>query len=250
MLKQVLSIAVLSALAVSAQAATIGYSSNTANVVTGAATGSVLDPNGNGHEAPAGVPGMSIRAASFPYNMSLAFSALQGLAPADANNVHAVDVSKMPPSHAALGNFNFAKVDTAAANVYFGEWSNAAGDTASHTVYYAGDNKTTNMPTTGVAIYNLKGVNNYDGNNLMAGKFVANFGTNTYSGNVRNSDYRVTMSGAIDTANAAFSGTAKAGSVVGVSQGNFFGANAAAVAGVATFKDRPDLDTAFGGAKR
>lgn len=51
----------------------------------------------------------------------------------------------MPPSHSVLGNFNFGQVGTQ--EVYFGEWWKA-GDTpasASHTVYYAGDNTNTTV---------------------------------------------------------------------------------------------------------
>ncbi len=72
----------------------------------------------------------------------------------------------MPPSHSAIGNFNFGQVGTQ--EVYFGEWWKA-GDTpasASHTVYYAGDNTNTTVPTAGTATYTVAGING-SGSNLV-----------------------------------------------------------------------------------
>src|SRR3989475_8774276 len=52
----------------------------------------------------------------------------------------------------------------------------------------------------------------------------------------------------ISSANASFAGTATAnGSVAGTTQGQFFGANAATLAGIATFSGNSQYDTAFGG---
>lgn len=241
--KTILMVAVLAAAGL-AQAETVGVSSNTGNIAVGGVSGGV-----NGHEGNAGDPGIRVVNAG-NYAKVVSFPGLTRMATSDSNGVYVVNTSNMPGSHSALGNFNFAKVDSDAAKVYFGEWSNAAGDTASHTVYYAGDNKTTDMPNSGTATYEIAGLNNYNGDNQSFGSFTADFGAKTYDAELYG-DNIITMTGNIDTANAAFSGTAQANSQYnGVSQGNFFGANAAAVAGVATFDGRPDLDTAFGGAKQ
>jgi len=59
----------------------------------------------------------------------------------------------------------------------------------------------------------------------------------------------IAINASINSADASFSGAAVANSsAVGTSEGHFYGADAAALAGIAKFANR-DYDTAFGGAK-
>lgn len=157
------------------------------------------------------------------------------------------------PDHSGMGVFNFAKVSNA--NVYFGEWSQtgASGD-SSRTVYYVGDDTGTSVPTSGTATYSVAGINDYSGSNLMSGTFTANFGTNSLTGSLSNSSLAVNIgSASFDSAGNISSTTATANGSAGVAtggqvSGNFFGNDAAALAGIATFSNR-DYDTAFGGTK-
>lgn len=160
-----------------------------------------------------------------------------------------IDVDE--PDHSGMGVFNFAKVSNA--NVYFGEWSQTGttGD-SSRTVYYIGDDTGTSVPTSGTATYSVTGVNDYSGSNLMSGSFDVNFGTNELDGYVENANFGIEVDGSIS--GAAISGSAVAYDAVGdletggTLSGHFFGNNAAALAGIATFSNR-DYDTAFGGTK-
>lgn len=160
-----------------------------------------------------------------------------------------IDVDE--PDHSGMGVFNFAKVSNA--NVYFGEWSQTGttGD-SSRTVYYVGDDTGTSVPTSGTATYSVTGVNDYSGSNLMSGSFDVNFGTNELDGYVENANFGIEVDGSIS--GAAISGSAVAYDAVGdletggTLSGHFFGNNAAALAGIATFSNR-DYDTAFGGTK-
>ncbi|MAD01800.1 MULTISPECIES: Slam-dependent surface lipoprotein [Pseudomonas] len=160
-----------------------------------------------------------------------------------------IDVDE--PDHSGMGVFNFAKVSNA--NVYFGEWSQTGttGD-SSRTVYYVGDDTGTSVPTSGTASYSVTGVNDYSGSNLMSGSFDVNFGTNELDGYVENANFGIEVDGSIS--GAAISGSAVAYDAVGELEtggtltGHFFGSNAAALAGIATFSNR-DYDTAFGGTK-
>ncbi|EPG6344930.1 Slam-dependent surface lipoprotein, partial [Acinetobacter baumannii] len=142
--------------------------------------------------------------------------------------------------------------------VYFGEWWKA-GDTpasASHTVYYAGDNTNTTVPTAGTATYTVAGING-SGSNLLSGTFTANYGAGTLEGTLTGTGTAVSslsLDGvAFNPGTAAFAGLATANGTAGIDnsgvvQGQFFGANASALAGIAQF-DNVSYNTAFGGAK-
>ena len=128
---------------------------------------------------------------------------------------------------------------------------------ANRAVFYVGDNTGTTGPTSGVANYTVKGVNKFSGGNKLTAvgtndQFTADFGAQTLTGTLRNSSLSVSVNANINASTAAFSGTATATtggtSTNGTSQGHFFGANASALAGIATFTNK-DLDTAFGGNK-
>ncbi|MGR0306594.1 Slam-dependent surface lipoprotein [Acinetobacter beijerinckii] len=248
--------------AVFAHAGIEGASSNEANIKVGAAASA---------SHPGGAAAVSVQAAGAPYNAFTGFSSLKGLAQAfsaqgtsNTNvtvgtktfNISHIPVSAMPPSHSALGNFNFGQVGTQ--EVYFGEWWKA-GDTptsASHTVYYAGDNTNTTVPTAGIATYTVAGING-SASNLLSGSFTANFGAGTLEGSLAGTGTtvsNVTLDGVtFNPGSAAFSGFAVANGTAGLNdsgivQGHFFGANAAALAGIAKF-DNVSYNTAFGGAK-
>lgn len=200
---------------------------------------------GPGHPGQAGQPGIGVHnVADFT---KVAFSGLQQMVAADANGVTRIAAS--PGSHRDMGDFNFTKV--ANSDVYFGEWSqtgNVADGT--HTVYYAGKDKTTNMPTTGQADYAVVGINNYNGSNLLTGTFKADFAKNTLKGDINNNALAVNVDAKINSANASFIGKATAtGNVAGKTQGHFFGNAASQLAGIATFTDR-SKDVSFGGSKK
>lgn len=143
-------------------------------------------------------------------------------------------------------SYSFAQV--AAQDVWFGEWSSSnTPDFANRTVYYVGDSKGSTVPQQGIATYAVKGINQFSGDNALNGTLTANFGDRTLQGQLSNSQLNIGINSNI--ANTKFSGTAIAnGNSTGVVQGHFFGANAAGLAGIATF-DNKTLDTAFGGQK-
>lgn len=217
-----------------------------------------------------GTAALSVVAAGSPYDAFTGFSALKGMSQAFAAsgtsntnvsvgsaefNVSHIPVTAVPPTHSALGNFNFAQVG--AQEVFFGEWWKA-GDTptsASHTVYYAGDNSNTSVPTAGTATYSVAGINGSEAN-LLTGTFTADFGAGTLEGSLTgtgNTVSNLTLDGVtFNAGSAAFSGGVNANGTAGLATGDvtgqFFGADAAALAGIAQFNDA-SYNTAFGGAK-
>lgn len=161
------------------------------------------------------------------------------------------------PFHRQLGNFNFVKVGSG--DVWFGEWSrNNNTPFDGRQVYYVGDRDGTSIPTDAIATYTVKGINKFTGNNLMTGTFTANFygNVNKLTGSISNQAATLAVnakiaagnSGSFDTTNAATFTTAGGVSAVGDVKGNFFGSNAAALAGIAEFTNK-DYNTAFGGKK-
>jgi hypothetical protein len=198
------------------------------------------------HPGTIGAPGVGVNA--FYDGTMIGFSSLKSMGSVDANNIYAITTAMMPPSHAAFGNFDFAQV--AGQEIYFGEWSqNGATNDPTRVVYYSGDDAGTTMPTTGTAAYTVKGINNYNGSNLLTGTLNANFGTGNLSGTMSRTGLSIAINASINSADASFSGAAVANSsAIGTSEGHFYGADAAALAGIAKFANR-DYDTAFGGAK-
>lgn len=150
-----------------------------------------------------------------------------------------------------IGDSDYAYARVANQDVWFGEWS-AGGETKNfkdRAVYYVGNDAGTTVPTAGTASYNMVGINKFNGNNKLTGTFNANFGTHSLTGTISNSSLVLSISAFINTSDASFSGSALANGNFGTSQGHFFGANAASLAGFAKFTNR-DLDTAFGGTKQ
>ncbi len=199
-----------------------------------------------GHENPGGEPGIGVHnVANFTI---VSFAGLQNYVAPDRNNVTVLE-SAVPESHNDMGAFNFGKL--ANADVYIGEWSqtgNVADGT--HTVYYAGTDKTTTMPTNGRASYRVAGISGYNGNNLLTGTLNANFAQNSLSGSMSSGWFnRLSINARINSADASFAGSATRNYITsGQTQGHFFGNNAQSLAGVATFNDRAN-DVAFGGSR-
>ncbi|MEN5372687.1 Slam-dependent surface lipoprotein [Stenotrophomonas hibiscicola] len=161
----------------------------------------------------------------------------------------AMPITGTPGSHSGMGHFNFVKVGSG--DVWFGEWSKdgAAGGFNNRQVYFVGDRAGTTLPA-GVATYSVAGLNKFNGSNLLSGTFRANFGNGTLLGGLSGGGLSINVNATINSANASFAGTATAnGSVAGSTQGQFFGANAATLAGIATFSGNSQYDTAFGGSK-
>ena len=116
---------------------------------------------------------------------------------------------------------------------YFGpdksaaEITNGARATQTNDVFSMGQ-VTTNMPTTGTAVYNGLSLGSHTGDVYGEGtsRFNVNFGAKTISGTVSNAAYSADLRGTIN--GAAFSG---AHNGVNMS-GNFYGPNAAELGGV------------------
>ena len=155
--------------------------------------------------------------------------------------------------HGGLGTFNFAKVGSG--DVWFGEWAqNIAGgaNDGERSVYYVGNDQGTTVPTSGTATYSVVGINHYSSaqNNHLTGTLTADFGTQKLSGSMSQGILVIGIDTNIDSATAAFNGTATSILGNGTATGHFFGADAAALAGIAKFSEsNRALDTAFGGTK-
>ncbi|RFA31398.1 hypothetical protein CAI21_01935 [Alkalilimnicola ehrlichii] len=228
-----------------AQATVVGTQSDDTYIEVGAAT--VF----GGPHTPGG-PGVGV------YTMGKAnkvdFAGLQGVVPPNADGVTTIH-NPIADNHGGMGVFDFAKV--AGHEVYFGEWSTAGDVTdGTHTVYYAGEGATASMPTSGTAEYSVAGLSDYASNGLLSGTLTADFGANTLSGGMQNGDtgYSIDIGTATISGNTFVGGGARA-ELSGVElardgnvEGHFFGANAAALAGIATFADS-QYDAAFGGSR-
>ena len=190
------------------------------------------------------------------------FQGLQVEARPDSHGVSTVRYnSYLPPSHKKIGVFHFAKVS--GADVYFGEWSQTGKfKDGTHTVYYAGDDKGTTMPTSGGATYAVKGISNYGSKGVLSGTFFATFSGSggSLQGSLSNgksgADRYSLDIGTVDILGALLSGNGakftygnEPAVPNGVVRGRFFGANAKALAGIATFNGNRQFNTAFGGAK-
>lgn len=228
----------LVAVAGASQAAVSSGQSQTTYVTVGGTNDTTPD-----HPGTLGSPGIGVKA--FYNGAMVSFSGLYTSPYLDGNGVASITPADMPASHAALGYFDFAKVS--GQEVYFGEWSQNGNVTdGTHTVYYSGDNTGTTVPTSGTATYSIAGIGNYSGAGLLSGSLDADFAAGTLSGYVG----AVDLSATINSATASFSGTAYENNAAlsGSTSGNFFGANAAALAGIATFSNN-QYDVAYGGSR-
>lgn len=169
------------------------------------------------------------------------------------------------PDHSKLGRMSFAQVGNN--DVWFGEWADVAAGAANgsagsnRTVFYSGVGKTTNLPTSGTATYNVKGINNHVAHNsaVLQGTLTADFGTRRLNGTLAKSGLSIAINNAaINTATGSFGSlannapvNAKAnGTINGKVAGHFYGHQGAALAGIAKFNGHSQLDTAFGGTKQ
>ncbi|PHM38488.1 Slam-dependent surface lipoprotein [Xenorhabdus innexi] len=236
-------VAVLGALGFMAQAqAEVGFGQSQVSSPSYVQVGPTQVGSGP-HGGAGGEPGIGV---SSVYNgLITGFSGLTRMAPADGNGIHNIPMVR---AHGGMGSFHFSKV--ANEEVYFGEWSQTGqANDPTHTVYYAGKDITTNIPTDGTATYTVTGVNQYSGSNALSGTFTADFGEKTLIGSMANAAMTVNIDADI-YADASFEGDASIGNLIGTTEGHFFGDNASSLAGYARFDDDSSKDTAFGGSKQ
>lgn len=150
-----------------------------------------------------------------------------------------------------MGKFAFNTIKSGGSEVYYGEWNgNEYVKGKNRGVFYSGDKRATNMPMSGTATYNVKGINNYNGNNQLHGQLHADFGKRTLTGSMKNSAVKMDIYSHIKPHKASFKGHAVANGHYGKTEGHFFGNGASSLAGVTKFKTNHNLDTAFGGTKK
>ncbi|WP_315360907.1 Slam-dependent surface lipoprotein [Neisseria bacilliformis] len=170
------------------------------------------------------------------------------------------------PDHSHLGRMSYGKVGNL--DVYYGDWDNTPSGAANvnkdpsknnYTVFYSGTGKTTNMPTSGTATYAVKGINQHyeQGTAILKGDLTADFGKKTLNGTMSRTGLSIAIKNAnINTTDASFGGASTAvatganGKAYGDVKGNFFGNNAAGLAGIADFGKNNAYNTAFGGTKK
>lgn len=165
------------------------------------------------------------------------------------------------PDHSHLGRMSFAQVGNQ--DVWFGDWADvpsgaSAGTVGSkYTVFYSGTDKTTNLPTSGSATYAVKGINQHVNKNdpVLTGTLTADFGAQKLSGTIAKTGLSIQINDAQINSDASFGGnghinTIANGTVSGNTQGHFFGAQGAGLAGIATFDSNRNYNTAFGGTKQ
>ncbi|MDQ9010728.1 Slam-dependent surface lipoprotein [Acinetobacter gerneri] len=191
-------------------------------------------------------------------NAPMDFSHLKAFG-ANANGVYHFAGSDIPvSSHQGLGVWDFKQVG--AKDIYFGEWAkegqDSAGnytkqaDSATHTVFYIGNNADSSITSTGSATYTVSGLN---GGNYYAGSYNANFATSTLTGSLSNGTDTFNLGTAsigsdakINGNNASWSG-ANLNATAGKVSGQFFNSQQD-LAGIASFADSKN-DIAFGGSK-
>ncbi len=152
------------------------------------------------------------------------------------------------------GDYRFAKVEDQ--EVYFGDWKYSEDDTQYRNVYYAGENITTDMPTTGSATYSTTAIDGYHAiNGPLTGDLVANFATNKLEGDLANTSRTLNIDANIHSATATFDGLAKITTsdnreINGSTEGHFFNEQASSLAGTTKFDDAPIFNSSFAGKKQ
>lgn len=184
-----------------------------------------------------------------------------------ANNTEVFSVRQMAdpklPIAPKFGGMTFAKVPTAATNVFFGEWAPRKGNPPDNstdlnmadgkrTVWYVGDNPAKNLSnmTISKATYNVVGINNHTPgqNDFYTGQVTADFGSKAVMGGSISRGDKDTLTFkdvSIDLRNGTFTSTGTTNKE-GIT-GQFYGTNAAALAGYATRGNGVGDDVAFGG---
>ena len=248
-----------------AHAGIVGDSSDEKKVKDGASTVDAVDPNDptKKRHIKGQRPGIGVHTLPGGVDATVDFATLEVYARYVRSYSNGVSTLRygpgIPSSHANMGVFHFAKVS--GADVYFGEWSEKGKiNDGTHTVYYAGDDKGTTVPASGSATYAVKGISDYGNKGVLSGTFEADFTSRLLMGSLSNgksgADRYSLDIGIVDILGTALSGNGAKASygnntsvTSGVVTGRFFGANAKALAGIATFKDNRQFNTAFGGAK-
>ncbi|GAB1439313.1 hypothetical protein MASR2M36_20830 [Providencia sp.] len=194
------------------------------------------------HGGVIGGPGIGYR--HMRDGMRISFSGLKSMVTQKPDNVYVLESGGSP--HGNMGKFQFSQV--ADTEVYYGDWSQTGlEEDKTHTAYFSGENASTAVPTNGKATYTLEGINQFDSEAKLTGAFEADFGEKTYTGSLQGVTNSYTMMGSIEE-QGQFSGSALANdSINGTSRGQFFGDNADSMAGVTSFADNEQLDTAFAG---
>ncbi|MDP8032827.1 Slam-dependent surface lipoprotein [Pasteurella atlantica] len=261
MKKSLLATVVLSSLfAVSTASAVV--TSDLSDKTKGLELGASPEHNGLFHKDKAGYPGIKVTAVK---DKITSFKSLSGVAKrvqwmktfggVDRNDVVVLKMNNMPDwvpgFHNKLGNYAFKQVGSQ--ELYFGEWvAKNANPKTDRVVYYAGNEKTQTMPTSGQAVYSVQGINqNNDLNKaLLKGEFTADFEEGLLDGTITKKGLTIEVSADIYD-DASFDGDATAnGSVDGSAKGHFFGKDASALAGYTKFEGNNQYDTAFGGTKK
>lgn len=155
------------------------------------------------------------------------------------------------PGYPQFGGEVIAKVS--GSEVYFGEWAPRKTGTqplastdlnlssSDRTVWFVGENPTTSMPALVNAKYNVVGINQYNpgtGAGVTSGVLTANYGSG--SGSITGTVGSINFAGTSIASNGSF---ARGTNI----QGQFYGANAEALAGIYT---TTTTKVAFGGAKQ
>ncbi len=168
---------VFSALALSSSthAAVVGQSSNSEYITAG--------------ESITGNAGIGVPLFGFVNNLQSGLGGL-GIADLGVEDENAVHRVNLPYGGSLdLGVFNFAQVGNQ--DIWYGEWSESGieGDTT-RTVFYSGANADTTIPSSGGAIYQVSGLNNYNGesSSLVEGVLTANFELGTLDGAIFSQD--------------------------------------------------------------
>ncbi len=187
-----------------------------------------------------------------------------------ANDTEVFSVRQMAdpkvPIAPKFGGMTFAKVPTAATNVFFGEWAPRKGNSnqiinstdlnmndGNRTVWFVGENPTRNLSnmTISEATYNVVGINKHTPgkNDFYTGEITATFGTadkGFMSGELkRTGDNDLSFKG-VEIINTDGSFKSGAGNNEGIT-GRFYGNSAAAMAGYAERGNGKGDDVAFGG---
>lgn len=191
-----------------------------------------------------------------------------------ANNTEVFSVRQMAElSEAGLlkkapkfGGMTFAKVPTAATNVFFGEWAPRKGNSnqianstdlnmndSNRTVWFVGENPTKNTTGLATATYNVVGINKHTPgkNDFYTGEIKATFGTGdkgSMSGALKRAGDKDLSFNGVEITNSAGTFKSGAGNHEKI-QGQFYGKGAAAMAGYAERGNGKGDDVAFGGAK-
>ena len=180
------------------------------------------------------------------------------------NNTEVYSVRQMAnpaiPAAPKFGGLVIAKVPEMGGrngNVFFGEWAPRAGNPPQNstdlnmadgkrTVWYVGDNPTTNMPNLVNAQYNVLGVNKHTPgqNDFYTGTLTANYGGSKGSliGNLTRGSDSIDFAGTNINSRGIFD-NGKANEHI---SGRFYGSGAEALAGIVD-RTGVDRDIAFGG---